>query len=197
MGGSIPPADQREIFPRTIPVGSVGREDILYCDYRSGSDVRRMMRLFWLHQPHRSRAQRQNNPHRAQRSPNHQSLQKCLRKTAWDKREAGELGSTIFIYFYFFGDWPWVTGRQILPSNIQKWDEMRTMRRRLCLCSLMGLQDVLLRWWRNLQQVQRAGLQRGRSCIFNSKHLMGITGRMQIHVYARSSLFEQHIDRSD
>lgn len=41
-----PPADQREIFPRTIPVGSVGREDILYCDYRSGSDVRRMMRLF-------------------------------------------------------------------------------------------------------------------------------------------------------
>lgn len=128
------PADQCETFPHTIPVGSGGREDILYCDYGFGSDVWRMMGLFWLHQHHRRSAQRQNYPYRAQPWVNKQSLQNSLRKTAWDKRGTSERKGW---YQQFFGD-------QEADSTFKypKWHEMKMMWGRLCLCSLMGHQDL-------------------------------------------------------
>lgn len=101
-----------------------------------------MMGLFWLHQHHRRSAQRQNYPYRAQPWVNNQSLQNSLRKTAWDKRGTNERKGW---YQHFLGT---ATSNQEADSTFKypKWHEMKMMWERLCLCSLMGHQDLLI-WW--------------------------------------------------
>lgn len=139
-----------------------------------------MMCLFWLHQHH------QNYP------SNHQCSENSLRKTAWDKRKTSESKRL-----------PFTISKRLATSDQEadytlkcsKWDALKMVWGRLCLCSLMDHQDCCgMMMQSNLWQVQLTELRRGCSYIFNSKHLMGIMERMQIHVDARSTIFEQHID---